>query len=149
MENQNNEDIRLYFSMIQDIIKRMAQNSFMLKGWSLTIFAAIVAFNLENLQWILFLNAFVIIGFFWILDSYYLRQERLFRSLWEKNIKLFNSKLEELKKGLFNMDTGIIQSALLKKDRVSNVPRIMISLTEGLFYIPLELISILFFVLLV
>ncbi|QEE16832.1 hypothetical protein DSAG12_02662 [Promethearchaeum syntrophicum] len=143
---QDNENARKYFLMIQDIIKRMAQNSFMLKGWSLTIYSVVIAFNLANLQWVFFLNAIIIIGFFWVLDSYYLRQERLFRKLWEKKVDLFNNDREELNKNLFDMDTKKIQSSLEDKQKVKNIFGVMFSTTECLFYLPIEVISIIFMI---
>ncbi|MBA7578102.1 hypothetical protein ES708_19958 [subsurface metagenome] len=143
---QDNADTREYFSMVQNIIKRMAQNSFMLKGWSLTIYTVLIALNLENLQWAFFLNAFIIIGFFWLLDSYYLRQERLFRKLWEKKVDLFNKEIEKLNKELFDMDTEKIQSSLSKKQKVKSILGVMFSTTECLFYLPIEIISIIFMI---
>jgi len=73
-----------HLDLIQGIINRMAQNSFLLKGWSVTLTAAIFALasRVDN-------NNFVVIAvfpafMFWGLDAYFLRQERLFRCLYDK-----------------------------------------------------------------
>ncbi|WP_130411166.1 hypothetical protein [Fluviicoccus keumensis] len=81
-----NEDQIRQFELIQQIISRMANNSFLVKGWSLTLVAAIFAVaaqgNTWGLVWTALLPAFV----FWGLDAFYLRQERLFRHLYDDAI---------------------------------------------------------------
>ncbi len=73
------EDKRLHLELIQGIIKRLAQNSFAMKGWAVTLISAIFALLKEPALHIAILPAFV----FWGLDAYYLRQERLFRKLYD------------------------------------------------------------------
>ena len=49
MTNQiDNEVIHKEIDLIQSIINRMAQNSFMLKGWAITIFVAVIALNVQT-----------------------------------------------------------------------------------------------------
>lgn len=73
-----------HLEMIQAIITRMAQNSFALKGWSVTIVAGILALGVAagntRIIWLAVLPALA----FWALDGYYLRQERLFRKLYDR-----------------------------------------------------------------
>ena len=71
-----------HLGMVQDIIKRMAQNSFVVKGWSVTLFAVIFAIvRSENASRSTSLIVLVPTLIFWGLDAFYLRQERLFRTL--------------------------------------------------------------------
>ena len=70
--------------MIQGVITRMASNSFALKGWAVTLVAGIFALSAKGADWRYFLIAFVPVLVFWGLDSYYLRQERLFRALYDR-----------------------------------------------------------------
>ena len=74
-----------HLELIQQAITRMANNSFLLKGWSVTLLAAILAIaaskeGLHKLVWIGFLPLVA----FWLLDGYFLRQERLYRKLWDQ-----------------------------------------------------------------
>lgn len=65
--------------LIQNCINRMAKNSFMLKGWALTIFAGVTAFTKgENFSNPVTLVCTTIIPFvcFWILDTFFLRTEK-------------------------------------------------------------------------
>lgn len=76
-----NKDKIAHLQMIQDIIARMAQNSFQIKGWAIGIMIAIFSFAGEqsNTRCILFTIVPLII--MWFLDSYYLQLERKFRIL--------------------------------------------------------------------
>ncbi len=72
-----------HLEMIQGVINRMAQCSFMLKGWSVTLVVALLALSVASRDKIaLMVVSFVPLIVFWILDSYYLWQERLFRGVY-------------------------------------------------------------------
>ena len=62
----------------------MANNSFMLKGWAVTLISGIFILSEQDTDKMYFLIAYIPIIFFWGLDSYYLLQERLYRSLYDK-----------------------------------------------------------------
>ena len=85
--------------MIQSIISRMANNSFLLKGWGITIISGIFSLNHEEMSFAIFLLIYLIIILFWILDSYYLQLERRFRVLYDDCVKSeeinFSMKLAE------------------------------------------------------
>jgi|SRR3990172_11189653 len=69
-----------HLKMIQAAIGRMAQNSFVLKGWSVTLITGMIVLAIDKgkaFAWLALFPAVV----FWGLDAYYLRQERLFRAL--------------------------------------------------------------------
>ena len=71
-----------HIDLVQSIITRMAQNSFVIKGWMITIVVGLFLFlQNDNLQNNFLIYLFPIIGF-WLLDSYYLWQERLYRKLY-------------------------------------------------------------------
>lgn len=89
-----------HLEFIQNVINRMAYNSFLLKGWSLTIISALFALSLsscakEKFLLIAFFVAFVL----WSLDAYYLRQEKLFRNLYDSVILKNSDQID------FSMDT--------------------------------------------
>ena len=90
--------------MIQNIINRMAQNSFLIKGWAITLVAALFALTVKDSKYeFIFLTYFPAVTF-WILDGYYLYQEKLFRKLFNKVRKLNSSLID------FNMDTSEFKS---------------------------------------
>ena len=75
--------------MIQGVINRLGHDSFLIKGWSMAILSAGILFlarGASKPEWIILTFLCPVIGF-WILDGYFLSQERLFRSLYDKIIK--------------------------------------------------------------
>lgn len=73
-----------HLEMVQGVINRMAANSFMLKGWAVTLIVGIFVFASKGLNPFYFLIAYIPIALFWFLDSYYLQLERKFRVLYTK-----------------------------------------------------------------
>ena len=73
-----------HLELVQGVINRMASNSFMLKGWAVTLVAGIFALADQDTDKLYFLVAYIPVLAFWGLDAYYLLQERLYRSLYEK-----------------------------------------------------------------
>ena len=72
-----------HLEMIQRVITRMASNSFLIKRWSVTLVAALFALTAVNMNVLFTCLAFFPIFMFWALDAYFLRQERLFRKLYD------------------------------------------------------------------
>jgi hypothetical protein len=101
---------------IQAVIARHNSNSFMIKGWTITICTAILAIAGTWKEPLLSLIALVPIIVFWVLDSFYLANERCFVSLYNaaingyklkvKNEKLLKNKRvkTESEKGKFIID---------------------------------------------
>lgn len=131
MEFNDNNVKHLEF--IQSNIARMNQCSFQMKGWMVAIVSALLALYASSVDSITgegtkmyIFVAIVPTVIFWVLDSYYLQQERKFRGVYNdlidaeerKKIKLFQMPLDRYngwKYCLFN---------------------VMISITEGLLYVP-------------
>ncbi len=73
-----------HLEMIQAVVNRMASNSFLLKGWSVTLVSALLALAAANSDRRFVFVAVLPLLMFWLLDAYFLRQERLFRKLYDK-----------------------------------------------------------------
>ncbi len=77
-----------HLQMIQGVINRMAGNSFALKGWSVGIISALFALataqTTPEAKALLVTLAYFPAMTFWLLDAYFLRQERLFRDLYRQ-----------------------------------------------------------------
>ena len=117
--------------IVQDIIKRMAFNSFMIKGWAITLVVVTLLLKGAEYQvWIAFIPLLV----FWFLDAYFLWQERMYRKLydWVINNRL---KTDEY---LFDMN------AYRFKDEVQSRLRIMLSITLGWFYGSIAILIIIY-----
>lgn len=71
-----------HLEFIQGIINRMGQNSFLIKGWAVTLVSALFALAAKDTN-----HRFVLIAYFptivfWMLNSYFLYKERVFRKLY-------------------------------------------------------------------
>ena len=72
-----------HLELVQGIINRMASNSFLLKGWSVTITSALFALAAKDTNPYFIYLAYFPCTSFWTLDGYFLRQERLYRKLYD------------------------------------------------------------------
>lgn len=68
-------------------ISRMAGNSFFIKGWAVTIVSALFALAAKDANKLYIIISYLPVISFWIIDGYYLAQERRFRSLYD-NVRL-------------------------------------------------------------
>lgn len=92
------EDKHLHLQMIQNTINRMASNSFIIKGWSITAFGGLFAIYIANqnknwsynLLWLSLICAVI----FWIHDTYYLKIERQYRLLYNDVVKKENKDID-------------------------------------------------------
>lgn len=79
----NNKDVlEKEIDLIQACITRMAQNSFMVKGWMISLVAVIIALLPEKVNIdirVLCVVAFGVTICFWYLDGFFLKMERLYR----------------------------------------------------------------------
>jgi uncharacterized membrane protein len=71
-----------HLEFIEAAISRMATNSFLFKGWAITIAAALAGFATVDSKHGLLIIALVATLMFWALDGYYLWLERCFVSLY-------------------------------------------------------------------
>ena len=120
-----------HLEMIQGVINRMASNSFMLKGWAVTLVAGIFALAGRDTDKMYFLVAYIPVIVFWGLDSYYLLQERLYRTLYDKVRQLSENQID------FSMKV----SANEHKSAKNSFSNCIISVTELWFYLPLAIVS--------
>src|SRR5690242_13198261 len=79
----NSEYKLKHLEFIQSIVNRMASNSFLLKGWSVTLVAALFALAAKDSDKKYIVVAYFPVLVFWILDAYFLSQERQFRKLYD------------------------------------------------------------------
>lgn len=119
-----------HLELAQSVMNRMANNSFMLKGWAVTLISGIFVLSEKDTDKLYFLVAYIPIIAFWGLDAYYLLQERLYRSLYDKIRKTDEDKIDfSLKTTVqeFNSAGNAYCSCLCSK-------------TEIWFYLPLAIV---------
>ena len=70
-----------HLEFIQGVINRMANTSFLLRGWSITVIAALFALSTKERELSLSVLALFLTTVFWFLDAFFLWQERLYCEL--------------------------------------------------------------------
>ncbi len=88
-----------HLEFIQASISRMSGNLFLLKGWSITLIAALFALAAKDTNQAYIVVAYFPLFIFWFLDGYFLSMERRFRSLYEHVRQLKEEEID------FSMNT--------------------------------------------
>lgn len=89
-----------HLEFIENVITRMNTNSFMVKGWVITLISALFALAAKDSNRLYALVAYIPLPMFWFMDGFFLSMERRYRSLYS-----YVSTLEENEIN-FDMNTG-------------------------------------------
>lgn len=116
-----------HLDMIEAIIERMAKNCFQLKGWTMTLVTAVAALASQGSDRRFIILTFIPILGFWILDSFYLQQERKYRLLYKNVAAKLEGDID------FNLDNGLATGTASEMERLCFF-KCMFSVTELCFY---------------
>ena len=124
-------DKQKHLEFIQNTINRMAGNSFLLKGWTVLLVSALFVFfaRFGDTR-----NVFIVIVpilAFWILDGFFLSQERLFRSLYDRVRTLEDAAVD------YSMDTQPFRRAHINRWLNSTFSRTLLLFYGALFCVAL------------
>lgn len=111
-----------HLGFIQAVITRMGANSFLLKGWSITLVASIFALSAKDADHRFVLLAYFPVIVFWGLDGFFLHQEKLFRKLYEEVAKA------NIASDMFTMNAEAVRSL------VPSLPVVIFSKTLLIFH---------------
>lgn len=124
-----------HLEMIENIILRMSNNSFWLKGWAVSLIVAIFILADVETNQIYSMFTFIPVVSFWFLDAYYLLIERKYAILY--NVVLQKNEEE------VDFDLSISNINYMKiKDKKLKYRACLFSITEGIFYIPIFIVLI-------
>jgi len=117
MLKYDEEDFRLYINLIEEIIKRMAKNAFIIKGWAITVISALLTLGTSlSCDLSVLIIIIVVDGAFCFLDCFYLRQERLYRNLYSHVVKCSKDENEQI--DYYNLNASLYGD---KRTRYINV----------------------------
>ena len=116
-----------HLEMIENIIQRMSNNSFQLKGWTVTLITIIGTLSAQGSDKRFFVLALIPLLAFWALDAFYLQLERKYKALY-KNVILMDNNLID-----FDMNTKDIEVDTTEKSSLSYF-NCLISISEAGFY---------------
>ena len=124
-ESKINSEKKEHLVMIEAIITRMANNSFQLKNWAISLISAILIFADYKKEFCFIWIAFLPVIVFWALDAFYLQLERKYRELYKLIQQDYINNTNKVP--LFDMNT--------KDINVACVTRIMISKSVWPIYV--------------
>lgn len=90
--------------MIQGVVNRLSTNSFLLKGWSVVLVSALFALAAANTKAQFVYLAYFPAVAFWVLDGYFLWQERIFRALYDHVRQMGDEGID------FSMNTSVVKN---------------------------------------
>ena len=136
------EEIHKEIDLIQSCITRMAQNSFMIKGWFVSIYAVILALLPEKINMFLLCTALVAVNLiFWYLDGFFLRTEKVYRKMYDWVLEARPQNNREL---LYQLNPSKFSG---KIEEVESIWKVMWSKTLRWFYlVPLGIVIMVFIV---
>ncbi len=117
MNTLDKENLHKEIDLIQSCITRMASNSFLIKGWTISIIAIVLALvDKEINPLLLCLMLLLPLIAFWWLDAFFLYTEKLYRKLYEWVITERPKKNAEL---MYNLNPHRFKDKLfqIKKDK--------------------------------
>lgn len=97
----------LHLQMIQAVVNRHSTNSFLLKGWSVVLVSALFALAAANAKAPFVFIAYFPAGAFWVLDGFFLRQERIYRALYDHVRQVNDDEID------FSMDPSRVEKSVL------------------------------------
>ncbi|BBR23738.1 TPA: hypothetical protein I9Y23_004729 [Kluyvera ascorbata] len=105
-----------HLGFIQSVINRMGSNSFMIKGWCVALVAAIFALSADKENSAFAYLALFPLVIFWGLDTFFLRQEKMYRKLYEE-VANGNVKSEgfTMNSSVYSKDIGCYLDAAFSK----------------------------------
>jgi len=127
--NNKTEIFHKELDLIQGVISRMANNSFLVKGWFIGIFCILIALSKDalvsaNSSLTLFLFALPLIAFWW-LDAFFLHKEKCYRTLYNWVIQ---NRVEGNMDKLYDLD----YKRFIKEEK--SISQLLFSATLIIFY---------------
>ena len=105
-----------HLEFIQNVISRMNSNSFLIKGWAITIVSALFALAAKDANINYVLISYVVIPVFWFLDGFFIATERQYRDLYDEVRQKNETDIDfDMNASRFNTGNNIWLSGVFSK----------------------------------
>lgn len=105
-----------HLDYIHNTINRMSTNSFLVKGWAITIISALFIFSDNKMNERILAIAILAMIIFWYLNAYFLQQERKFRALFDEVRVLSEGEIDfSMSTDKFKTDEYTLMSGIFGK----------------------------------
>ncbi|MCC4774974.1 hypothetical protein AB4077_19220 [Vibrio cyclitrophicus] len=110
------EELIAYLGMIQGVITRMANNAFLIKGWSIGLTTAMLALAGGTKNEIFCLISALPVLLFWWLDAFFFYQEKKYRDIYD-----YAKSKDLTEENLFSLDPNMLIDRKKEKDNKLSV----------------------------
>lgn len=83
-----------HMEFVQAVITRMNTNSFLLKGWAITLVVALVALAVQDSNIVYPITACMVVAVFWVLDGFFISQERRYSDLYNEVRRMDDDQID-------------------------------------------------------
>ena len=113
------DEMHKEIDLLQSCIDRMAKNSFMIKGWFVSIYAVILALLPEKVDVMLLCVVLIVVNIlFWYLDGVYLRDEKIYRRIYQWVVEARKQNDREL---MYQLELNLYKNKLGTMDSVGKI----------------------------
>ncbi|GAB2642025.1 hypothetical protein [Vibrio panuliri] len=105
-----------YLALIQGVVSRMANNAFLIKGWSISLTTAMLALAGGTKNEIFCVISIIPVLLFWWLDAFFFYQEKKYRDIYDY-AKSDSFKTEDL----FSLDPNLLVDRRVEKKQKCSI----------------------------
>ncbi|ELB1989972.1 hypothetical protein [Vibrio parahaemolyticus] len=105
-----------YLALIQGVVSRMANNAFLIKGWSISLTTAMLALAGGTKNEIFCVISIIPVLLFWWLDAFFFYQEKKYRDIYDY-AKSDSFKTEDL----FSLDPNLLVDRRVEKKKKCSI----------------------------
>ncbi|RKS95596.1 hypothetical protein BC952_1289 [Flavobacterium limicola] len=122
-----------HLEFIQNTITRMSTNSFIIKGWTITLISALFVLAQKDSNTTYAILTYITVPIFWYLNAFFLLQERRYRSLYD-DVRIKDENLID-----FSMDAKTYNAGentikeCLKADSIWPIYCLMLLIPLGIY----------------
>ncbi len=141
--NIEKEELIAYLNMIQGVILRMANNSFLIKGWSISLTTAMLAVAAGTKSELFCIISIIPVLLLWWLDAFFFYQEKKYRDIYDY------AKSDVLKRDeLYSLDPNLLldrseekkqeiltRFKVMKEDAVYPIYLVQLLILAAAFYV--------------
>lgn len=122
-----------HLEFIQNTITRMSTNSFIIKGWTITLISALFVLAQKDSNITYAILTYIAVPIFWYLNAFFLLQERRYRSLYD-DVRLKDERIIDFSMDAKSYNTGenTIKECL-KADTIWPIYFLMLLIPIGIF----------------
>jgi hypothetical protein len=126
-----------HLQMIQSVIQRLTNQSFLIKGWTITVVAAVFALATKDAVSEFAYVAVLPVLAFWVMDALFLSLERQYRSLYDQVRTATDADIDfSMDVSRFATGRGTLRSAAVSGTVLGFHGVVLVAVALGIYLLP-------------